>query len=64
MYPPPDVVLGFARIGPWAHRHASVDRTLSTNCYSKIQGYLFARDIKIYTGICLGDVPFIRRVNK
>ena len=23
----------------------------------RIQGYLFASDIKLHTGVCLGDVP-------
>ena len=26
---------------------------------TRIQGYLFASDIKVCTGICLGDVPVI-----
>ena len=29
-----------------------------------MQGYLFASDIWIYTGICLGDIPFMQRINK
>ena len=24
-----------------------------------IQGYLFATDTEMYTGICLGDIPFV-----
>ena len=30
----------------------------------RIQGYVFANDIKLSTGICLGDVPFIECINK
>ena len=30
---------------------------------TKVQGYLLASDIKIYTGIYLGDVPFRQSVN-
>ena len=26
----------------------------------RIQGHLFASGIKMHTGVCLGDVPFIR----
>ena len=31
---------------------------------ARIQGDLFANDIKLYTGICLGDVPFMQSINK
>ena len=30
------------------------------NASSRIQGYLFANDIKMCTGLCLGDVPIIQ----
>ena len=29
-----------------------------------VQGYLFASDVKMYTRICLGDVPFVQCINK
>ena len=31
---------------------------------SKIQGCLFASDVKMHTGICLVEVPFIRCIDK
>ena len=30
---------------------------------TRIQGYLFANDIKMCTGICLGDVPIFQKTN-
>ena len=30
----------------------------------EIQGYVFASNIKISIGVCLGDVPFIESINK
>ena len=29
---------------------------------TRIQGYLFSSDLKMYTGLCLGDIPFIHYV--
>ena len=30
---------------------------------TRIQKYLFASDINMYTEICLGDVPLLQRIN-
>ena len=40
------------------HVHSSC--TLTVCVHTRIQGYLFANDIKMCTGICLGDVQIIQ----
>ena len=41
-----------------------VDRTYTQVQLTRIQGYLFASDVKMYTGFCLDDIPLIQCIKK
>ena len=44
---------------PWSVRK-NVGVTVTCGKVQGYKGYLFTSDIKMYTGICVGDVPVIQ----
>ena len=41
-----------------------VDTTYTQVQLTRIQGYLFASDVKMYTGFCLDDIPLMQCIKK
>ena len=51
------------RASDWRHGCGPQNGGEWASSFSRIQGYLFASDIRMCTGICLGDVPIIQQTN-